>query len=161
MAIAVGDKFPDSSFMIMSDDGPQKISSGELFAGRKVILVALPGAFTPTCHLNHLPGYLENLELIKSKGIGEIYILSVNDIWVMDAWAKSTGAKGKIGFLADGGCAVTRAIGMDVDLGPVGMGLRSKRYSMILDDAVVQSLNIEVARGEAIVSGAATILQQL
>jgi peroxiredoxin len=161
MTIAAGDRFPNSSFMIMSGNGPKVISSGEIFFGKKVILTALPGAFTPACHLSHLPGYLDNLELIKSKGIDDIYVLSVNDVWVMDAWAKSTGAKGKIGFLADGSCDVTQTIGMEVDLGPNGMGRRSRRYSMILDDAVVQTLNIEESRGEAIISGAATILGQL
>ena len=128
---------------------------------KKVILFAVPGAFTPTCHLNHLPGFVENLEIIKSKGIDEVYVVSVNDVWVMDAWATATNAKGKIGFLSDGSGQVTKALGLDVDLDPAGMGLRSKRYSMIIDDGVVKQLNIEETPGTAITSGAAIILEQL
>jgi len=161
VTIAIGDKFPESVFKVMSDDGPKDIASGEIFTGKRVILFALPGAFTPTCHLNHLPGYLENLELIKSRGIDDIFVLSVNDVWVMDAWASASNAKGKIGFLSDGSSKVTHSIGMQVDLEPAGMGKRSKRYSMILDDGVVQVLNIEDKPGQAITSGASTILTQL
>ena len=161
MAIGIGDKFPASSFKIIGDKGPQDITSDELFAGKKVILFAVPGAFTPTCHLNHLPGFLDNFELIKSKGIDAIYVLAVNDVWVMDAWAKDTKAGKKITFLSDGSAKVTDAIGLGVDLDPAGMGKRSMRYSMIIDDGVVKSLNIEEKPGEAVTSGAATILQQL
>ncbi|MCF6320292.1 MAG: peroxiredoxin [Rhizobiaceae bacterium] len=161
MAISIGDKFPNSTFKIMTDEGPGDVTSDEIFSGKRVVLFALPGAFTPTCHLNHLPGYLENLEQIKSKGIDAVYVLSVNDVWVMDAWATANKAKGKIGFLCDGSAIVTKAIGMEVDLDPAGMGIRSKRYSMILDDGVVQVLNIEDKPGQATVSGASTIMQQL
>lgn len=161
MTIAIGDPFPESTFKIMGDDGPRDVTGAELFSNKRVILFALPGAFTPTCHLNHLPGYLENRELLASKGIDDIYVLSVNDVWVMDAWATASKAKGKIGFLSDGSSAVTNAIGMEIDLDPAGMGKRSKRYSMILDDGVVQVLNIEEKPGQAITSGAATIISQL
>ena len=159
--IAIGDKFPGSSFKIMGDKGPEDISSGEIFSGKSVILFALPGAFTPTCHLSHLPGFLENYEIIKSRGIDEIYVLSVNDVWVMNAWAKASKAKGKIVFLSDGNADVTKALGMDADLGATGMGIRSLRYSMILTDGVVKTLNIEEKRGQATTSGSAVILEQL
>ena len=161
MTIAIGDKFPTSTFTITGSEGPAGLSSDEMFKGKKVILFAVPGAFTPTCHLNHLPGFVENLELIKSKGIDDVYVVSVNDVWVMDAWATATNAKGKIGFLSDGSGQVTKALGLDVDLDPAGMGLRSKRYSMIVDDGVVKQLNIEETPGTAITSGAAIILEQL
>lgn len=161
MTIAIGDKFPESSFKIMSEKGPVDISSDELFSGKKIVLFALPGAFTPTCHLNHLPGYLENYDLIRSKGVDEIYVLSVNDVWVMNEWAKTTKGKGKIGFLSDGSAIVTTALGMDVDAGPAGMGIRSKRYSMLLENGIVRTLNIEQVRGDATISGSATILEQL
>ena len=161
MVIAVGDKFPDSSFKIMSKDGPADITSEEILSNRKVVLFAVPGAFTPTCHLNHLPGFLENLETIKSKGVDDVYVLSVNDVWVMNEWSKSTKGKDKIGFLSDGSAAVTKALGMDMDASPAGMGIRSMRYSMIIENGIVKTLNIEVQRGAAIVSGSATILEQL
>ncbi len=161
MTIAIGDKFPTSTFTITGSEGPAGLSSDEMFKGKKVVLFAVPGAFTPTCHLNHLPGFVENLELIKSKGIDDVYVVSVNDVWVMDAWATATNAKGKIGFLSDGSGQVTKALGLDVDLDPAGMGLRSKRYSMIVDDGVVKRLNIEETPGTAITSGAAIILEQL
>lgn len=161
MTIAIGDKFPDSSFKIMSEDGPRDISSSEIFSGKRIVLFALPGAFTPTCHREHLPGYIDNLEVIKSKGIDDVYVLSVNDIWVMNAWAKSTNGLGKIGFLADGSAEVTTALGMDVNTGPGGMGIRSKRYSMLLEDEIVKTLNIEEKRGQTVNSGAATILEQI
>ncbi len=161
MVIAIGDRFPNSSFKIMSKNGPTDVTSDEFLSGKKIVLFAVPGAFTPTCHLNHLPGFLENLEIIKSKGVDEVYVLSVNDVWVMNEWSKSTKGKYKIGFLSDGSAIVTTALGMDVDAGPAGMGIRSKRYSMLIENGIVKTLNIEVKRGEAIVSGSATILEQL
>ncbi len=161
MTIAIGDKFPDSMFKVMSAEGPADISSSKLFSGKRIVLFALPGAFTPTCHRDHLPGFIENLEVIKSKGIDFVYVLSVNDVWVMNAWAKSTNGFGKIGFLSDGSAEVTIALGMDVNTGPAGMGVRSKRYSMLLEDGIVKTLNIEEKPGQAINSGAATILEQI
>jgi peroxiredoxin len=161
LMITVGDKFPNSSFKVMGVKGPEDISSDDLFGGKRIVLFALPGAFTPTCHLNHLPGYLENLEVLKSKGIDDVYVVSVNDVWVMNAWAKETNARGRIGFLADGSCEVTKALGMEVDAGPAGMGMRSQRYSMLLEDGVVKTVNIETKRGQAVVSGASTMLEQI
>lgn len=161
MAISVGDSFPKSTFKMIGVDGPENIYSEDILRGRKIVLFAVPGAFTPTCHLNHLPGFLDNLEVLKSKGIDDVYVLSVNDVWVMDAWSTATGCKGRLGYLSDGSGEVTRTLGLDVDLGMAGMGLRSKRYSMILDDGVVQVLNIEEKPGQTVKSGAATILEQL
>ena len=161
IGISVGDSLPKMDFKIMGEDGPDSLSYADLFEGKKVVLFALPGAFTRTCTATHLPGYLENLETLKSKGVDEVAVLSVNDVFVMDAWAKSTNGVGKIHFLADGALEFTKAIGADIDLGIAGFGIRSKRLSMIVDDGVVKSLNIEESPGTAITSGVATILEQL
>lgn len=161
MAISIGDKLPAASFKLMGADGPQEMSTSDIFTGKKVVLFAVPGAFTPTCHMNHLPGFLKHYDEIKSKGVDDIAVVSVNDLFVMDEWAKSTGGKGKIHFLSDGAAAFTKEIGLDIDLSEVGLGVRSKRYSMIVDDGVVKALNIEETPGTADLSGAAAILDQL
>jgi len=161
LGISVGDKLPEIDFWFLGKDGPAVFSHSDLFSGKKVVLFALPGAFTPTCHLNHAPGYIEHHDTIKSKGVDEIAVVSVNDLWVMDNWGKSLKGSGKIHFLSDGNADFTKAIGMDVDQSVVGMGVRSQRYSMIVEDGVVTSLNIEEAKGQAITSGAAVILEQL
>jgi len=161
IGISVGDKLPRIDFDIMGAEGPTKLPFGELFDGKKVVLFALPGAYTRTCTATHVPGYLDNLETLKAKGVDEVAVLSVNDVWVMDAWSKVTGGAGKIHFLADGALEFTKAIGADIDLSAVGFGVRSKRLSMIVEDGVVTSLNIEDSPGQAVTSGAATILDQL
>ena len=161
MTIKIGDRLPDATFQIMTADGPAQTTTVELFAGKKVILFALPGAFTPTCHNNHLPGFLENLETFKAKGVDTIAVTSVNDVFVMDAWAKATGGNGKIQFLADGNANFAKAIGMELDATGGGMGIRSQRYSMIVEDGVVKTLGLEEQRGQAVVSGAAALLEQL
>ncbi len=161
MAISIGDKLPDTKFKFKGKDGPQEISTGDLFDGKKVVLFAVPGAFTPTCTMNHLPGFLKHLEEIKAKGVDEVAVVSVNDLFVMDEWAKSTGGKDKIHFLSDGAADFTKAVGLELDLSAAGLGLRSKRYSMIVDDGKVTALNIEEAPGVAELSGAAAILEQL
>ena len=161
MTIAVGDKLPNATFKIMTDDGPGQMTTDELFAGKKVVLFAVPGAFTPTCHMNHLPGFVEHFDTIKAKGIDEIAVVSVNDVWVMNEWSKASKGKGKIHFLADGVAEFTKAAGLDIDLSVAGMGIRSKRYSMIVDDGVLKALNIEEKPGTAEISGAARILEQL
>ena len=160
MTISVGDKLPEASFKFIGADGPDAISTAQLFGGKKVVIFGVPGAFTPTCHANHLPGFLKHLEEIKSKGVDEVAVVSVNDHWVMDEWAKTTGGKGKIHFLSDGAAEFTRAAGLEIDLSMANMGLRSKRYAMIVDDGTVTVLNIEEAPGVD-VSGAAAILDQL
>jgi peroxiredoxin len=157
MTISVGERLPDAVFRIKTADGVVEKSTADIFAGRKVVLFAVPGAFTPTCHANHLPGYLEQADAIRAKGVDEIAVVAVNDHHVMGAWEKATGADGKILFLADGAGLFTKAVGLDIDLGAAGLGVRSKRYAMIVEDGVVKALNVEEAPGVS-VSGAAAIL---
>src|SRR5947208_13598588 len=152
MAIKVGDRVPSGTFMVMTGDGPKPMTSDELFKGKKVVLFAVPGAFTPTCHKNHLPGFLNNADQIKAKGIDTIAVTGVNDVFVMDAWKKATDTSGKIEFLADGSGAFANAIGLSVDLGARGLGTRSQRYAMVVEDGVVKTLNIEDKPGKADIS---------
>jgi peroxiredoxin len=160
MTIAIGDHLPQVEFLTMTGDGQQKVSTDVIFAGRKVVLFALPGAFTPTCSRNHLPGFLANVDAIKAKGADSVVCVTMNDIHVVNAWAKHTGAEGKITMLADDNGKFTRAVGMNKFYPDSGMGERSRRYSMIVDDGVVRQLNIEDKPGVN-VSGADTILEQL
>lgn len=161
MTIAVGQKLPDATFKTNSADGPKELSTAEVFGGKKVVLFGVPGAFTPTCNNNHLPGYIENRDAILGKGVDAIAVVAVNDVFVMGAWARSTGGDGKILFLADGSGDFAKAAGLDIDLSKGGLGLRSKRFSMIVEDGTVTALNIEDAPGVVANSGAATILEQL
>ena len=161
MAIKVGDRVPDAKFRVMTAEGPAWKTTGEVFKGKKVVLFAVPGAFTPTCHKNHLPGFLQNAEAIKAKGVDAIAVTAVNDGFVMDAWKKATGAEGKIEFLADGNGEFAKAIDMTLDASGNGLGLRSKRYSMLVEDGVVKKLNVEEAPGKAETSGAEALLKQL
>ena len=161
MTIAIGDKLPAATFKEKTTDGPVEISTDELFKGKRVVLFAVPGAFTPTCSLNHLPGFLENRDAILARGVDDIAVVSVNDWHVMGAWAQSSGGMGKIHFLSDWDASFTKALGLDIDLSGGGLGLRSKRYSMLVDDGVVRSLNIEESPGQATVSSAAAIIEQL
>ena len=160
MTISVGDRLPDAKFRVMTPDGAVEKSTADIFAGKKVVLFAVPGAFTPTCHKNHLPGYIEQEAAIKAKGVDEIAVVAVNDHHVMGAWAKATGGEGKVLFLADGSGEFTKAVGLDMDLVAAGLGIRSKRYAMIVDDGVVSALHVEDAPGVT-VSGAAAILEML
>lgn len=161
MTISIGDKLPQAIFKTMTADGAKNVTSDELFAGKKVVLFAVPGAFTPTCSNNHLPGYVENFDAIIARGVDTIAVVSVNDVHVMGAWARFSGGEGKVLFLADGSGDFARATGLDLDLSANGMGLRSKRYSMIVEDGKVTQLNLEGTPGQAIDSGAARILEQL
>ena len=161
MTIKVGDKLPDGKFNIMTDGKPSQVSMDEYFGGAKVALFAVPGAFTPTCHARHLPGFVANGDKLKAKGIDKIACLSVNDVFVMDAWAKASGETGGIDFLADGSAEFTNAIGLVLDGNALGMGTRSLRYSMIVDDGVVTTLNIEESPGSANISGAEALLEQV
>jgi glutaredoxin/glutathione-dependent peroxiredoxin len=160
MTITIGDKLPAVEFNVMTSDGQQKLSTDVVFAGRKVVLFGVPGAFTPTCSMNHLPGFLEHFDAIKAKGVDTIACTSVNDVHVMAAWAKHSGADGKIMMLADGNGEFAKATGLLFDLTVAGMGERSRRYSMIVDNGVMTALNVE-DKGGVNVSGADTILQQL
>lgn len=161
MTIKVGDRLPAATFKVKTADGVTEMTTDDVFKGRKVVLFAVPGAFTPTCSLNHLPGYLENRDAILAKGVDQIAVVAVNDPFVMGAWAQSTGGEGKILFLTDGSATFTKAAGLDIDLSGGGLGVRSKRYSAIVEDGVVKSLNIEEQPGQAVTSAASALLAQL
>lgn len=161
MTIAIGDKVPAVTLKEKTADGVKDIGIASLLAGKTVVLFGVPGAFTPTCSLNHLPGFLENRDAFFAKGADEIAVVSVNDHHVMNAWAKASGGEGKIRFLADGNAVFTKELGLEVDLSGGGLGLRSKRYSMLIKDGTVVQLNVEEKTGEAEISGAATLLGQI
>lgn len=145
MMIKVGDKLPEAKFMVLGAGGPEARSTADVFAGKKVALFAVPGAFTPTCHAKHMPGFVERLDELKAKGIDTVACTAVNDVFVMDAWAKATGSDGKILMLTDDGAKFAKAIGLDIDLSGagIGLGVRSKRYAMLVADGVVKVLNVE------------------
>ena len=161
MSISPGDALPDVTLTRIEDDGPDRVSTADFFAGRKVVLFAVPGAFTPTCHQNHMPGFVENADAIREKGVDEIAVVSVNDPFVMGAWRKASNAAGKVTFLSDGNGDLASALGLDMDMSAGGMGVRSKRYSMLVDDGKVVTLNVEDGPGEATKSGAANLMSQL
>ena len=141
--IKVGESIPISTFKTMHSDGLKELTSEAFFAGKRVAIFGVPGAFTPGCTRNHLPDYVENAEAILAKGFDEIACIAVNDAWVMDAWGKEAGARGKVTMLADGSAHFAKAAGLELDLNHVGMGMRCKRFSMIVQDGVVESLNID------------------
>ena len=145
MTIGVGDRVPSVPLTEASGDGPEGISSDDLFAGRKVALFGVPGAFTPTCSAQHLPSFVENAAALKAKGIDEIVCMAVNDAFVMGAWGKDQNVGGRVRMVGDGDAAFTRAAGLELDLNGKGLGLRSKRFSMVVDDGVVRVLNIDEA----------------
>jgi peroxiredoxin len=161
VTIAIGDKLPEATFKETTADGMAETKVSDLFAGKKGGVFAVPGALRPTCHLNHLPGYLENRDAILAKGVDEIAVMSVNDAFVMAAWEKATNGTGKLRYLSDWDASFTKAIGMEADLSAGTLGVRSKRYSMIVEDGKVTALNIEDAPGQAVTSGAAALLEQL
>lgn len=161
MTIAVGDKLPSLTLKERTPDGPADIDTDAMFLGRRVVLFAVPGAFTPTCSINHVPGFIENRDAILSKGISDIFVVSVNDHHVMGAWAKSTGGEGKLRFIADWNAAFTKALGLDIDLSAGTLGVRSKRYALIADNGVVTHIGLEENPGQATVSAAAAILEAL
>ena len=160
MTIAVGEQMPQVNFTTMTEEGPQPDTPSELFAGKKVALFSVPGAFTPTCSLKHLPGFVQQCETLLEKGIDTVCCMSVNDVFVMDAWGKSQGADGKVLMLADGNGEFTKAIGLELDASGFGMGLRSQRFSLVANDGVVEILNVE-SGGEFRVSTAEYMLEQL
>jgi peroxiredoxin len=143
MTIKVGDKIPSTTFTQMKDGKPMPVTSDELFGGKTVALFALPGAFTPTCSAKHVPGFVQNYDAFKGKGVDSIACVSVNDAFVMGAWGKDQGAGDKVAMLADGNGDFTRAVGLEFDASKFGMGKRSQRYSMLVKDGVVKSLNVE------------------
>ncbi len=160
MTIKVGDKIPSVKLRHMTKDGPKDITTDEIFKGKKVALFALPGAFTPTCSAKHLPGFVQMADQIKGKGVNTIACLSVNDAFVMDAWGKNQNVGDKVLMLADGNADFTKAVGLEMDGSGYGMGLRSRRYSMLVEDGVVKQLNVEKP-GAFEISNAETILKQL
>ena len=160
MTIKVGDKIPSVTLQHMTADGIADISTDEIFGGKRVALFALPGAFTPTCSAKHLPGFVANAGAIKAKSVDTIACVSVNDAFVMNAWGEDQGAGEEVLMLADGSAKLAAALGVDLDLAERGMGVRSRRYSMIVEDGVVTTLNLE-APGAYEVSDAETLLGQL
>jgi len=159
MSIKVGDKIPSVSLKYMDKDGMQTVKTDDLFKGKKVVLFALPGAFTPTCSAKHLPGFVQQADKIKAKGVDTIACLSVNDAFVMRAWGEDQAVGEDIVMLADGGAEFTKAVGLDFDAARFGMGVRSQRYSMLVVDGVVKTLNVE-APGKFEVSDDYTMLKQ-
>lgn len=159
MSIQQGDRIPSATFKVMGKNGPEDLSTDELFNGRKVVLFAVPGAFTPGCTVTHLPGYVVNADRIREKGVNTIACVAVNDAFVMDAWGKSQNAE-NILMLSDGNADFTRDLGLDMDASGSGMGTRSKRYAMIVNDGVIEHLAVEPAGGVD-VSAAEKIMEKL
>jgi peroxiredoxin len=157
MTIKVGDRLPESTFMTMTADGAKPVKTADVFGGKKVALFGVPGAYTNTCHKQHMPGYVQNYEKLKKKGFDTVACTSSNDIFVLSQWSKDSNAGGKILMLADGSADFVKKVGLDLDLTTRGMGVRSKRYSMIVEDGVVTSLNIEETPGVVDASGAANL----
>jgi glutaredoxin/glutathione-dependent peroxiredoxin len=143
MAIQVGDTLPNITFTVMTADGPKPVTTAEIFEGKKIALFAVPGAYTPTCHKAHMPGFVERVDELKAKGIDAVVCTAVNDIFVLNNWAKDTGSDGKITMLADGSADFAKAVGLEADLTKFGLGMRSKRYAMLVDDGVVKVVNVE------------------
>lgn len=160
MSIKVGDKLPETTLVKATNDGPEQISSADFFKGRRVALFAVPGAFTPTCSARHLPGFVERGAELKEKGIDEVACTSVNDAFVLGAWSKSSEADGKVTMLADGNGDFARAAGLEMDGSAYGMGQRSQRYAMVVNDGVVEQLHVEQP-GEFKVSSAEYLIDQL
>lgn len=167
MTIKVGDKLPDGTLTEMIDTetegctiGPNSFSVADLTKGKKIAIFGLPGAFTPTCSAKHVPGYVANYDKLKAKGVDEIWCIAVNDAFVMGAWGKDQKAGGKVRMMADGSGILTKALGLELDLVARGMGVRSQRYSMLVDNGVVKSLNVE-SGPKFEVSDADTMLTQL
>jgi peroxiredoxin len=158
MSIKVGDRLPEAKFTIMSEGGPKPVSSSDLFRGKKVVLFAVPGAFTPTCSEQHLPGFVGLADAIKGKGVATIACTAVNDVFVLNAWARARGAEDAITMLADGNGDFAEALGLNIDLSAFGLGTRSQRYAMVVDDGVVEYLAVEDSPPEHIKATAEKVL---
>ena len=161
MTINVGDKIPSATLKQLTPEGVKEVTTDEIFGGKKVVLFAVPGAFTPACSQRHLPGFVERAADIKGKGVDEIACVAVNDAFVMGAWGREQKTEGKVRMLADGSGDFVRALGLELDLSKGGLGIRSQRYSMLVDNGVVKSLNIEKQPGQVDVSGAEAMLRSL
>jgi glutaredoxin/glutathione-dependent peroxiredoxin len=167
MAIKVGDRLPESTLTEMIDTerpgctvGPNVFSVSDLTKGKKIVVFGVPGAFTPTCSAKHVPSFLQNFDKLRARGVDEIWCVAVNDAFVMGAWSKDQKTDGKVRMMADGSATFTKALGLDMDLTARGMGVRSQRYSMLVDDGVVQALHVEQP-GKFEVSDADTMLKKL
>jgi peroxiredoxin (alkyl hydroperoxide reductase subunit C) len=160
MAIQVGDTLPEGRFTVMNADGPGSDSIDDIFGGKKVVLFSVPGAFTPTCSKDHLPGFIEQADALKAKGVDTIACMAVNDVFVMDAWCQQSGAAGKVAMLADGSGVYTKALGLQLDLSDRGLGVRSMRFALVIDDKVVTQAFIEEG-GAFEVSSAENVLANL
>jgi peroxiredoxin len=160
MTIQVGETVPKGSFTVMGANGPEPLTSSALFDGKKVVLFSVPGAFTPTCSAKHLPGFLQNAAALKAKGVDSIACIAVNDVFVMSAWGKTSNVGSEVIMLADGNGEYTRALGMELDATGFGMGLRGKRFSLIVDNGIVSQINLEPP-GQFGVSSAENALAQL
>ena len=156
MSIKIGDRMPEGTFTRMTADGPAALSSHDLFAGKKVVFFGVPAAFSPTCSSVHLPGYLAQHDALKAKGVDTIACMSVNDVFVMDAWARAHDVGDRILMLADGNATYAKALGLDIDLGAFGHGVRSRRFSLVVDDGIVKQVNVE-SGPEVTVSGAESL----
>jgi glutaredoxin/glutathione-dependent peroxiredoxin len=161
MSISVGDKIPSATLKQLTPEGVKEVATDEIFGGKKVVLFAVPGAFTPACSQRHLPGFVERAADIKAKGVDEIACVAVNDAFVMGAWGRDQKTEGKVRMLADGSGDFVRALGLELDLSKGGLGIRSQRYSMLVDNGVVKSLNIEKQPGQVDVSSAEAMLRSL
>src|SRR5688572_33227434 len=158
--IKVGDRMPAGTFTLITKDGPQKVSAEDFFKGKKVVLFSVPGAFTPTCDAKHLPGFIGNLESFKAKGVDTIACMAVNDVFVMNAWGKHSGATDKVVMLADGNGDYAKALGLELDARGFGMGTRGQRFAIVVEDGVAKQVNVE-APGQFKVSAAEHVLTQI
>ena len=160
MTIAVGESMPSGTFGIMTESGPGALSTSDLFSGKKVVLISVPGAFTPTCSMNHLPGYVDQIDALKGKNVDTVACMAVNDVFVMDAWGKDRGVGGNVMMLADGNGEYAGALGLEMDASGFGMGMRGQRFAIIVDDGKATHVAIE-APGQFEVSKVEAILEAL
>lgn len=161
MTIKAGDRVPDATVTIMGANGPEPVKTKDYFAGRKIALFSVPGAFTPTCHVKHLPGFVAKVGEIKAKGVDAVAVTAVNDVFALDAWLKASGAEGKIDGLADGSGVFAKALGLELDLSEHGLGVRGKRFSAVVKDGVVEWIAVEDNSSLATVSTAESTLAKL
>jgi peroxiredoxin len=161
MTINIGDKIPSVTLKQLTPEGVKEVTTDEIFRGKKVVLLGVPGAFTPACSQRHLPGFVDRAADIKAKGVDEIACVAVNDAFVMGAWGREQKAEGRVRMLADGSGDFARSLGLELDLTKGGLGIRSQRYSMLVDDGVVKSLNVEKQPGQVDASGAEAMLKAL
>ena len=160
MSIQAGEKLPPGAFGVMTESGPGAMSTEDLFAGKKVVLVSVPGAFTPTCSMNHLPGFVAQADALRGKGVDTIAFMAVNDVFVMDAWGKDQGVGDDVLMLADGNGEYAKALGLDFDGSAFGMGTRGQRFAIVVDDGIATSVSVE-APGQFEVSKAEAVLDAL